>query len=514
MTQEIHNRTKHQFKNILTNRNSHYLLFAGLTLISLNVGLATGPAQKASAETLSPTAAMTSDSSASESSTQTLKPATPPSTNQVKKTGSTSDADSSSVENGTSSTGTHTADDELTNEPAPIEYISTSRPSIKSRVRPANANFDAAPDNNSKNSNDVPTTADSQHQIAVHYYKRDTTEQLAPDGTMTVTDGQTYTVPSKSFAGYTLSSQTNTTGIYTGAADATFYYAVQKGTVHVYYKTNIGGELLKKTITGNVGEKFTIDALDFNDGDPKDFMLKGAHQVTGTYTSAAQTVTFTYQIPSVHPSTQHGMTVFTTNYADDSLKKIEIIDGNFDIIFGKNSKGHAIVMIHSLVAPLANNRVQLSNKAIANIGKRFGYFTTKTTSYIFEKSPNSGAVKVMQINNLSGALRVTTLSLTAKGTSADTVAKALGISGQTSFTSFWHKYVAENTQATSSIREKDTRNQGGQSQSTSPDTHLPNRAKLPQTSEDQASFSIYGYFMLLLLSILGLLKKEKSAREF
>lgn len=148
MTQEIHNRTKHQFKNILTNRNSHYLLFAGLTLISLNVGLATGPAQKASAETLSPTAAMTSDSSASESSTQTLKPATPPSTNQVKKTGSTSDADASSVENGTSSTGTHTADDELTNEPAPIEYISTSRPSIKSRVRPANANFDAAPDNN------------------------------------------------------------------------------------------------------------------------------------------------------------------------------------------------------------------------------------------------------------------------------------------------------------------------------------------------------------------------------
>ncbi|WP_367295496.1 MucBP domain-containing protein [Levilactobacillus yonginensis] len=509
-----------RFNRVLMNKNNHYLLFAGLILVSLNIGLTTGSTSKASAETLSPQVAMTPGSSPSSAPSQINE------TVNTGNVGSTADekSDSGSLPAGTSDASrdsNHATTDKRANELTFNEDVSTSRSSIKSRTRTTNADLDAAPSvlNNSENTTasnfgDEPTTSAHQHQIAVHYYKKDTTEQLAPDSAITVIDGQAYTAPSRSFTGHNLSSQTNTTGSYSGAADTAFYYAVQKGTVHVSYKTSIGGELFKKTITGNVGDKFTIDALDFNDGDPKDFMLKGAHQVTGTYTSAPQTVTFTYQIPSVHSSTQHGMTVFTTTYADGNLKKIEIFDGNFDITCGKDSKGHAIVAIHSLVTPLANNHAQLSNKAIANVGKRFGYFATKATSYIFEKSTSSTSVKVMKINNQFGALTVATIDLTSKNTSADAVAQTLGISGQTTFTAFWHKYIAGKAPATSSIREKDARHPVLNSQSTAPDNNLPGRTKLPQTSEAQANFSIYGYFLLLLLSIVGLLKKEGEIRKF
>ncbi|WP_395390520.1 MULTISPECIES: MucBP domain-containing protein [Levilactobacillus] len=366
-------------------------------------------------------------------------------------------------------------------------------------------------DGDAKDSGNVTTTLYNQHQITVHYYKKGTTEQLAPDEVMTVTDGQTYTAPSKSFTGYTLSSQINTSGIYNGESDAIFYYAVQKGTVTVYYKTDTGGVLYKETITGNVGEKFTVDALDFDDGDAKDFILKGADQITGTYTSANQTVTFIYQVPRVHTSTSKGVTAFTVTYADGSVKSTEIFDNGFDIILTKNSKGQSIVAVQSISPKLADKVLYLSNIGMANFGNRFGYFNTKEYSYIFEKAYNSNHVKVMKIDNKSGSLTVKTINLSSKSYSSNAVAKTLGISQSTPFKSFWDKYISGNDQTKSSIQEKNGTNNLLSSKITYPGSNTQEQTTtLPQTSEAKSTFSIYGYVLLLLLSTVGLFKKWRK----
>ncbi|WP_261810738.1 MucBP domain-containing protein [Levilactobacillus humaensis] len=383
MNQDLHNRSKNRPNNTHVHNKIKDLLFAGVVLTSLNVGLLNGPSKKASADTSSPNISASSSSLTRKPSTQTLS----------KSLGQTSSE--------------RTTPSDATNDAS----VAPDAPTNNSIV-PADTN-----DGSTTNDNDTKDSLNDDHSNLSDTSKVDTESKA--DATP---------------------QQVNTSGIDKGEVDVISHHAVQKGTVSVHYKTDTGGELYKEVITGNVGEKFTVNALDFNDGDAKDFLLKGARQISGIYTSKAQTTTFFYQVPKVHASFQNEMNVYKVTYADDSLKYVQIIDGNFDITLGKNSQGQSLVAIQSIGMPSANRMLSLSNKEIANIEKRFGYFNTQKYSYILEKSYNSTYVKVMKINNKSGDLTVKTINLNASDYTVDSVSKALGISPKTKFKTFWNKF--------------------------------------------------------------------------
>lgn len=371
-------------------------------------------------------------------------------------------------------------------------------------------------DKNAQSSNTVDTTYVAPYyqveanNLTVHYYKEGTTEKLADDEVISVKNGETYTAPSKSVKGYTVSSHVNTSGTYYGEADAVFYYTNKKGTVTVYYVMDTGGELYKESISGKVGEKYSVEAIDFNDGDKKDLMLKGARQISGVYTSENQKVTFVYQVPRVHSSTQSGMDVFTVKYADGQLKYVQIVDGEYDIEVAKNSQGLPMVSVRSLSMARENATLYLSSTGVANVGKRFGFFSTKKYSFVFERSYQSNTVKVLKINNKTGNLTVKKVYLFSESYSASSVVQELGVSQSRSFKLFWKTFLSGSIQSVYKMDRQKEINNRLELKNVISGEKLKDDSYLPQTSESKVNLSIYGYITLLLISFTTLFKKGRK----
>lgn len=492
MIQDIHNR----FRTSHAHKITADLLFAGLVLTSLNLGLFHGPAKSASADAVAPEVATTASTSTAESTTQTLKPTTGLSTNQPTPTSQPNfsdgtDASSAEVTN-TTATNHHTDASATDNNSSSTDTDATVTPdTTQTRASTAESGL----------SGTVTSASNHTNRLA------EKSKTRTPSTTSTLAAKAAFTAKANDAS---TTERLTSKAVVDDQANATTSPTVQTGTVYVYYKTDTGGELHKEVLTGTIGKTFTAEALKFDDGDPKDFLLKGANKITGTYTAASQTVTFTYQIPRVHATTQNGMNLFTTTYADGSLKFIEIFDDDFDITLAKTSTGRSFVTIRSIFPTGITRGVSLANQGVATNGKRFGYFNTPATSFIFEKSDNSRSIKVLKINNQTGKLTVTTINLATKGAHASAAAKALGLHLNTSFAAFWRKFVSGDTQTNSATRETDTTPNRLRSKSASSKSNLPDRTKLPQTSEAQAGASIYGYVTLLLLSVVGLFKKAKK----
>jgi len=285
------------------------------------------------------------------------------------------------------------------------------------------------------------------------------------------------------------------------------------GKVYVHYVTDIGGELLKTVMTGHVGDKFTAESLDFTSGDAKDFMLKGASQISGIYSTRAQTVTFVYRVPRVRYATKNGMAINTVTYGDGSLKYVEIYDGDFEIDFAKNAQGQPVATVRSLNSVPAGQPTALSSKGASIHGKYFGLFNVVGYSYIFEKSNDGNAVKILKINTETGQVTVQNKSLKASKFGAATVAQKLGIDQRADFISFWHKLMATNRQSTMSYNWKSGNAVTSKSRMTEA-TQNEERTKvsesLPQTSGKPADYSVLGYMGLLVLSLIGLFVKRET----
>lgn len=148
-----------------------------------------------------------------------------------------------------------------------------------------------------KDSGTTTTTLFNQHQITVHYYKKGTTEKLAPDEIVTVVDGQTYTTPEKTFKGYKVSSQINTTGVYDGDVEAIYYYAVQKGTVMVYYLYKSDGETFEykeKKLTGTYGDTYTTKPVDLLNNGGNWILKSTPSNASGTFDDGTIEVDYYY----------------------------------------------------------------------------------------------------------------------------------------------------------------------------------------------------------------------------
>ena len=486
MRQKIHTRSTNLPNTSHIHSKIKALLFAGVLLTSLNVGLL-NESTKASADNTTPDVSLTSNFSAHESPTQPLNqsPRSANGDSSTSKNATKTDvAPEESVDTNTTPDGSTTDDnrDDLT-PPNTAEINTGTNDDAKAKQKNTNTPRAAAPEPLA--STNATWIADNDHTISPE-------NANAGRAAMPVSDMAQGTTPDQSVN-----------------ATASQAITAQKGTVYVYYKMDTGGELLKKVLTGNIGDKFTVNALDFNDGDAKDFMLKGANQVNGTYTPAKQTVTFIYQVPRIRTSSQAGMDIFTVTYADGSLKYIEIFDDNFDITLSKNSKGKSSIAIYAISPASRNKTLSLANNDVATFGHRFGYFSTSTNSFIFEKSTSSRLVKVMQVNNQSGKLTVRTLNLDSPNGRLKAISKTLGINNDTLFNHFWAKYVAGDAQSAFSIQEK----AGNSPQLSASKANPQGRARLPQTSEDKTSFSFYGYLLLFLLSTVRLFGKAKKGHE-
>ncbi|NLR09818.1 MULTISPECIES: MucBP domain-containing protein [Lactobacillaceae] len=491
MRQKIHTQSTDQPNTSHIHSKTKALLFAGVLLTSLNVGLL-NESTKASADNTTPDVSLTSNFSTSESPTQPLSQS-PRSANGDSST--SKDATSTDVTPEESVDDNTTPDDSTTDDnrndltpPNTAEINTGANDDAKAKQKNTSTPRAAAPEPLAS-TNTTTGIADNDHATSPE--NANTVRAAVPVGDMV--------------QGTTPDQSVNAT--------ASQAITAQKGTVYVYYKMDTGGELLKKVLTGNVGDRFTVNALNFNDGDAKDFMLKGASQINGTYTSTKQTVTFIYQVPRIRTSSQAGMDIFTVTYADGSLKYIEIFDDDFDITLSKNSKGQSSVAIYAISPASRNKTLSLANNDVATFGHRFGYFSTSTNSFIFEKSTNSRLVKVMKVNNQSEKLTVRTLNLDSPNGHLRAISKTLEINNATLFNHFWAKYVDGDIQSAFSIQERTGNSPQLSAKAAVSEVNPQGRARLPQTSEDKTSFSFYGYLLLFLLSTVRLFGKVRKVHE-
>jgi len=285
-----------------------------------------------------------------------------------------------------------------------------------------------------------------------------------------------------------------------------------KGKVYVRYVTDHGGELLKKVMTGHVGEKFTAESLKFTTGDDKDFMLTGASRISGIYSTKAQTVTFVYRIPWVRATSKNGLNIFTITYGDGSLKSVQIYDGDFEIDLVKDAQGRPVALLQVMGALPVGKRTYFSANEVIHRGKSFGLFNTKKYSYIFEKADGGSIVKVLKINQETGRLTVQNISSQFE---ADQAAKALAIEQSTTFEKFWHQLVASQQQdegasyqnvGTALVSRNQTIRQSGINGASETSTSLP------QTSEKTAKISVLGYVGLFVLGVMGFWVKRERQR--
>lgn len=284
-----------------------------------------------------------------------------------------------------------------------------------------------------------------------------------------------------------------------------------KGKVYVRYVTDHGGELLKKVMTGHVGEKFTAESLKFTTGDDKDFMLTGASRISGIYSTKAQTVTFVYRIPWVRATSKNGLNIFTITYGDGSLKSVQIYDGDFEIDLVKDAQGRPVALLQVMGVPVGK-RTYFSANEVIHRGKSFGLLNTKKYSYIFGKADGGSIVKVLKINQETGRLTVQNISSQFE---ADQAAKALAIEQSTTFEKFWHQLVASQQQDEGASYQNAgtalvSRNQAIRQSEINGASEIP--ASLPQTSEKTAKISMLGYVGLFVLGVMGFWVKRERQR--
>lgn len=105
----------------------------------------------------------------------------------------------------------------------------------------------------------VPVTAKT---MTVHYYKKGTTEKLAPDKTFEVVEGQNYVAPEKKIKGYKLSAKIATSGIYSGQSDAVYYYLSEKYSLTINYIDMDTRKLISKDVQQKEeGEIYSVPVL-------------------------------------------------------------------------------------------------------------------------------------------------------------------------------------------------------------------------------------------------------------
>ncbi|WP_407887567.1 MucBP domain-containing protein [Levilactobacillus sp. N40-8-2] len=285
------------------------------------------------------------------------------------------------------------------------------------------------------------------------------------------------------------------------------------GKVYVQYVTDIGGKLLKKVMTGHVGDKFTAESLDFTSGDDKDYMLKGASQISGIYSAQAQTVTFVYRVPHVRYSSKNGMGINTVTYGDGSLKDVQIYDGDFEIDFAKNAQGEPVASVRSLNTVPAGKSRLLSSKGIRDHGEYFGLFNAERYSYILERSDGGNTVKILKINIETGQVSVQNKSLKASQLGAATIAQEFGIDQRADFINFWHKLMASSRQNNALYSQKTGNAVASKTRAAKKfetDGNSVTSQSLPQTGEKKTNDAVLGYVGLLFSSIIGLvIKREK-----
>lgn len=163
-------------------------------------------------------------------------------------------------------------------------------------------------DNGTKDSNGVSTiyvapvvsVPITTKTMTVHYYKKGTTEKLAPDQTFEVVDGQSYVAPGRKIKGYRVNSQLDTTGIYSGLSEAVYYYTVQKEIVRVYYMYNDPEEgevaFKVKTLTGVYGSSYSTHALNLLDGGGDWILSKSPRNYKGMFKDKIINVYYYYLI--------------------------------------------------------------------------------------------------------------------------------------------------------------------------------------------------------------------------
>ncbi|WP_414949132.1 MucBP domain-containing protein [Levilactobacillus brevis] len=271
-------------------------------------------------------------------------------------------------------------------------------------------------------------------------------------------------------------------------------------TVKVIYMMDTGGVLDRDTLTGRVGQRYTVTAAEFQDS--RDFQLKGPKTVTGVFGKGATTIRFVYQIPRVTSQIQQGLEVVTVRYADGSLKYTEIFDGPFDMTLAKDSVGQSEVAVQIRHPMYAGKGMVLAANTVRTMENRFGYFKIQPADFIFEKAGQ--VVKVVRVDRQSGKVTVQTVQL--RGASANAVASRLRINRTTTFTRFWQQLVADAGQVAKVDGSRTT--EGFTAIGNAP-TANSRATRLPQTGEQRMSLPVYGY-VLLILSVLGLVKRRRQ----
>ncbi|WP_125584088.1 MucBP domain-containing protein [Levilactobacillus cerevisiae] len=279
----------------------------------------------------------------------------------------------------------------------------------------------------------------------------------------------------------------------------------QTATVTVRYVMDTGGKLGQKTLTGQVGDSFTVHARKY--APAKDFILRGASTVNGVFKANRQTVTFVYQVPRVTATTHQGVTIFKVVYGDKRLKYVQISDGDFEITVAKNSQGIRLATIRKAGLATMGQTVVLRNNSTNHFGRQLGFFDTQSAGYVFESIPHSSKMKILKIDNQTGQVTVKRVRFTANMGSA-AAANVLGVQHTAAFKAFWHRIKPLTSTNVNHDRQNLAR-QATASGTSKQRSAMPQR-RLPQTSENQPQLGRVGYLGLLLSLLVPVYWRKKQ----
>lgn len=235
MLKDIHS----QFKKRHGLKRSKYLLFTGLVLTSLNIGLVNSPSENASADTVPPDVSTASGSSTNSSTTQTLKSSTDLPTDQTSGTSSTNASNDDTPDTDSLGTNASNSGEDTTNSnsasmltPSSSDTNTTGTSDTtqngtdnsdnipaKSGISAVSADITtgtvasnqytgqstATINGDASSSGSVTPNPHNQHQITIHYFAEDIGGKTIPAAgsepikwatkVLTVKAGDTYTLP-------------------------------------------------------------------------------------------------------------------------------------------------------------------------------------------------------------------------------------------------------------------------------------------------------------------------------
>lgn len=287
--------------------------------------------------------------------------------------------------------------------------------------------------------------------------------------------------------------------------------------VVVRYVLDTGGEIRTETLTGKVGEKYTAKAIVFDD--KKDFILKGPDTISGVFGLGPEAITFVYKVPRVHQEIKNGMSIYKVFYGDGSLKYVQIVDGKNEITLSRDGKGVPIAAFQGADGYGKGRIEYFTSKTEKKLSSKMevAYLSARNSWYFFEKNTTTNVVRVFRVNNKSGELSVKTFSLNSSSYSVGKMIGILGIKNQ----SFIRHFMQPSS---NKRRENHAPSNMGPIASTSSDTKLEHNSSaelkksvtsksrtdtLPQTSETQSYYAVYG-ILLFLFSLITPFRGEKK----